>query len=166
MECKFSAVTSEEDVKVKLDSQVIPNRGSFKYLGAMIQDNGEIDEDVTHHIRAGWLRWRLASSVLCDKKVPPKLKGKFYILVIRPALLCGVECWPVKNSYVQRMKMAEMRMLRWMCGLIRRDRVRNEVTREKMGVASAADKMQDARGETEMVWTCTVERHRCTGEEM
>ncbi|PHT36318.1 hypothetical protein CQW23_24018 [Capsicum baccatum] len=44
----------------------------------MIQGNGEIDEDLTHRIRAGLLKWRLTSGVLCDKKVPPKLKGKFY----------------------------------------------------------------------------------------
>ncbi|KAF3631432.1 Cytochrome [Capsicum annuum] len=36
--------------------------------------DGEIDEDFTHRIGAGWLKWRLASGVLCDKKVPPNLK--------------------------------------------------------------------------------------------
>ncbi|XP_070002232.1 uncharacterized protein [Nicotiana sylvestris] len=35
---------------------------------------GDIDGDVTHRIGAGWMKWRLASDVLCDKKVPPKLK--------------------------------------------------------------------------------------------
>ncbi|KAG5627861.1 hypothetical protein H5410_013079 [Solanum commersonii] len=29
---------------------------------------GENDEDVTHHISARWMKWRLASVVLCDKK--------------------------------------------------------------------------------------------------
>ncbi|XP_075106963.1 uncharacterized protein LOC142179957 [Nicotiana tabacum] len=38
---------------------------------------GEIDEYVTHHIRAGWMKWRLASSVLCDKKVSPKHKVRY-----------------------------------------------------------------------------------------
>ncbi|XP_059294489.1 uncharacterized protein LOC132047464 [Lycium ferocissimum] len=132
-------------MEVKFDSQVVLKRGSFKYLGAMIQDNGEIDEDVTYRLGAGWLRWRFASGVLCHKKVPPKLKGKFYRVVVRPALLYGLECWQVKNSYVQEMKVAEMRMLRWMCGLTQRDKVRNEVIREKMGVASVADKMREAR---------------------
>ena len=41
---------------VKLDSQVIQKRESFKYLGPMIQDNGEIDEDVTHRTGVGWLK--------------------------------------------------------------------------------------------------------------
>ncbi|KAF3618962.1 putative UDP-glucose 6-dehydrogenase 1-like [Capsicum annuum] len=120
-------------------------RDKFKYLGSVIQSNGEIDEDVSHRIGAGWMKWKLASGVLCDKKVPPKLKGKFYRVVVRPALLYGAECWPVKNSHIQRMKVAEMRMLRWMCGLTRGDRVRNETIREKVGVTSVECKMREAR---------------------
>nr|XP_016433670.1 PREDICTED: uncharacterized protein LOC107760169 [Nicotiana tabacum] len=62
------------DEDVRLDSQVIPRRESFKYLGFVIQGNGEIDEDVTYRIGEGWMKWRIASSVLCDKDMPPKLK--------------------------------------------------------------------------------------------
>ncbi|KAF3620511.1 putative wall-associated receptor kinase-like 8-like [Capsicum annuum] len=36
-------------------------------------------------------------------------------------------------------------MLRWMCGLTRGDRVRNEIVREKVGVASLEDKMRERR---------------------
>ncbi|KAG5570522.1 hypothetical protein H5410_060288 [Solanum commersonii] len=39
----------------------------------------------------------------------------------------------------------EMRMLRWMCGHTRSDKIRNEVIREKVGVASLVDKLREAR---------------------
>ncbi|KAG5601412.1 hypothetical protein H5410_032782 [Solanum commersonii] len=55
------------------------------------------------------------------------------------------ECWPVKNAHVQKMHVAEMRMLRWMCGHTRSDKIRNEVIREKVGVASMVDKLREAR---------------------
>ena len=58
----------------------------------MIQGNGEIDEDVSHRIGAGWLKWRLTSGILCDKKVSPKLKVKFYRVVVHPAMLYRAEC--------------------------------------------------------------------------
>ncbi|KAG5606935.1 hypothetical protein H5410_028427 [Solanum commersonii] len=140
-----SDVVEEADVEVRLATQIIPKRESFKYLGLRIQGSGDIDEDVTHRIGVAWMKWRLASGVLCDKKIPSRLKGKFYRVVVRPALLYGVECWPVKNAHVQKMHVAEMRMLRWMCGHTRSDKIRNEVIGEKVGVASVVDKLREAR---------------------
>ncbi|XP_070026013.1 uncharacterized protein [Nicotiana sylvestris] len=145
LECKFSTESRDVGEDVRLGSQVIPKRDSFKYLGLVIQGDGEIDEDVTHRIGAGWMKWRLASGVLCDKKVPPILKGKFYRAVVRPAMLYRAECWSVKNSHIQRLKVAKMRMLRWMCGHTRIDKIRNEDIRRKVGVAPVDDKMREVR---------------------
>ena len=43
----------------------------------MVSKDAEIDEDVEHRIKAGWLKWRLASGVLCDRRIPIRLKEKF-----------------------------------------------------------------------------------------
>jgi len=43
------------------------------------------------------------------------------------------------------MRVVEMRMIRWMCGHIRIDKIRNEVIGGKIGVASIEDKIRDAR---------------------
>jgi hypothetical protein len=76
-------------------------------------------------LSAGCMKWRQASGVLCDKRVPQKLKDKFYKTTIRPAMLYGAECWPTKRRHIQQLSIAEMRMLRWICGHTRLDRVRN-----------------------------------------
>jgi len=142
--CDFSA-TRQEGGDVRLDGQVVAQKDTFRYLGSMLQKDGDIDEDVRHRISAGWLKWHQASGVLCDRRVPQKLKGKFYRTAIRLAMLYGAECWPTKRRHVQQLSVAEMRILRWSCGHTRRDRVRNEVIRDRVGVAPIEEKLTQHR---------------------
>ncbi|ONM53905.1 Retrovirus-related Pol polyprotein LINE-1 [Zea mays] len=108
--------------------------------GIPIERDGDIDEDVSHRIKAGWMKWHQASGVLCDKRVPRKLKGKFYRTVIRPAMLYGAKCCPTKRRHIQQLSVAEMCILRWICGHTRLDRVRNDDIRERLGVAPIEEK--------------------------
>ncbi|XP_075087869.1 uncharacterized protein LOC142169844 [Nicotiana tabacum] len=91
------------------------------------------------------MKWRLASDVLWNKNVPVRLKGKFYKVVVKPTLLYGTEYWPVKNSHTHKLKVDEMRILRWICGHAWLDKIGNEVIREKVGVTPMEDKMWEAR---------------------
>ncbi|KAL5188110.1 hypothetical protein HKD37_05G013655 [Glycine soja] len=135
MECKFNKRRRVSNSKVKIGDHIIPQVTRFKYLGSVIQDDGEMEGDVNHRIQVGWMKWRKASGVLCDAKVPIKLKGKFY----RTANKVGV---------------AEMRMLRWMCGKTRQDKIRNEAIRERVRVAPIVEKMVENR----LRWFGHVER--------
>jgi hypothetical protein len=99
MMCDFSA-TRREGGGVSLNGQVVAQKDTFGYLGSMLQKDGDIDEDVRHRISAGWLKWRQVSSILYNRRVPQKLKGKFYRTMIRPAMLYGAECWHTKRRHV------------------------------------------------------------------
>ena len=100
MRCEFSGVGGE-DGDVSLEGQLVPKRDTFRYLGSMLQSNGDIDEDVSHRIKAGWMKWRQTSGILCDKKVPQKVKDKFYRMTVKPAMIYGAECWPTKRQHIQ-----------------------------------------------------------------
>jgi hypothetical protein len=82
---------------------------------------------------------------LRDPRVPLKLKCKFYRITIRPVMLYGAECWPTKRRHVQQLSVAEMRMLRWICGHTRIDRVRNNDIRERLGVTPVEEKLVQHR---------------------
>jgi hypothetical protein len=73
--------------------------------------------------------------------VPQKLKCKFYRTTIRPAILYGAECWPIKRRHVQQLSLTEMRMLCWCCGHTRRDRVQNDDIQDRVGVAPIEEKL-------------------------
>lgn len=60
-------------------------------------------------------------------------------------LLYGVKCSSVKNSHIKKMYVVKMRMLRWMRGHTKRKKIRNEVSQEKVGVASMVNKMREVR---------------------
>jgi len=84
----------------------------FKYLGSIIQNDWESNSDVNHRIQAGWLKWRSATGVLCDRNIPLWLKKKFYRTAIRLALLYDTEYWSIKIYQAQKMSVVEMHMLR------------------------------------------------------
>ena len=52
----------------------------------------KIDGNITNRILAGWLKWRVATGVLYGRKFSIRLKGKFYKVAMRLALLYGTEC--------------------------------------------------------------------------
>ena len=52
----------------------------------------------------------------------------------------GAEYWPIKQQHMNKMSVAEMRMLRWMYGENRKDKIRNGHFQEQLGVASIGDK--------------------------
>jgi hypothetical protein len=91
--------------------------------------------------KAGWMKWCQATGVLCDKRVSQKLKGKFYRTMIRLAMLYGAECWPTKRRHIQQLSVAEMCVLRWICGHTRLDRGRNDGIRDRLGVAPIEEKL-------------------------
>ena len=55
-----------------------------------------------------------------------KIKGNVYMAVVRPALMYGAKTWALKKAQENKLEVAEMGMLRWMCGVTKLDKIRNE----------------------------------------
>ncbi|CAG9123917.1 unnamed protein product [Plutella xylostella] len=148
MHLKLLAKKHIETRFVKLDVERAPFLTvgeDFRYLGSLLQSDGSIDRDVTRRMNAGWMKWKQLTGTTCDRKMPIKIKGKIYKSVIRPVMLYGAECWATKVCDEKRMHVTEMRMLRWMCGVTRKDRIRNEYIRGSMKVAPIVEKMKSHR---------------------
>ena len=80
----------------------------------------------THRVQSGWNNWKRVSGVLCDKRINGKIKGKVYRTVVRPALTYGADTWALKKAQERKLEVAEMRMLRCICGVTKLDNIRNE----------------------------------------
>ena len=85
------------------------------------------------------------SGVLCDKRVPPHVKGKMHKMVVQPAMLCGRDPVPMTSSHVKKLGVTEMKMCRWACGPTLRYHVRNDNIRERLKVESITERCRKAR---------------------
>ena len=118
---------------------------TFTYLGSTLTEDGELDAEVIHSVQSGCKNWKIVSGVLCDRGMNVKIKGKVYRTVVRPALMYGAETWALKKAQGKNLEVAEMRMLRWMCGVTKLDKIRNERIRGTTKVGEIAKKVQERR---------------------
>ena len=77
--------------------------------------------------------------------MPVKLKRMIYRTVVRPAMLCGAETWVTTQRHKARVEVNEMRMLRLMCRVTRKNKIRNEHIRGTTKVAQASEKITERR---------------------
>ena len=74
-----------------------------------------------------------------------RVKGNVYKTVVRPAMMYSTDTWAVKKVQENKLDMAEMRMLRWMCGVTKLDRNRNERIRGTTKVGEISKKVHESR---------------------
>ena len=123
---KYLCVNGGNDKEtVKMKDTKVSRVKEFKYLGSTVQESGSCEREVKRREQAGWNGWRKVSEVICDKRLPARVKGKVYSSVVEPAMVYGLETVAVRKKQVEEMEVAEMRMLRFVTGVTRKDNIRN-----------------------------------------
>jgi hypothetical protein len=130
---------------IVIDGKDLKKVDNFKYLGTVINNAGESSNAVRARIKSAWAKWRQVTGILCDRRMPVKLKGKIYKTVVRPVAMFGSACYPITSNLERAFHAMEMRMLRWSLGLTRWDHVENVKVRERLGVAAITDKLRETR---------------------
>jgi len=64
------------DGTVNIGATQLKKVTDFKYLGSTISADGDITPDVRARVKAAWLKWRQVNGVLCDRRMPIRLKAK------------------------------------------------------------------------------------------
>ena len=130
---------------VKMQGEEVAKVEDFKYLGSTVQSNGECGREVKKRVQAGWNGWRRMSGVICDRRVPARVKGKVYKVAVRPAMLYGLETVALTKRQEAEMEVAELKMLRFSLGVTRMDKIRNEYIRGTAQVGKFGEKTREAR---------------------
>ena len=61
---------------VKMQGEEVAKVEDFKYLGSTVQSNEECGREVKKRVQAGCNGWRRISGVICNRRVPARVKGK------------------------------------------------------------------------------------------
>ena len=128
-----------------MQSAQLPQVTEFNYMGSTLQSDGDMTTEINKRNQCGWYNWRKMSGVLCDKRVPPHVKGKIHNTIVQPAMLYGMETVPVTSSHVKKLEVTEMKMCRWACGHTLRYHVRNNDIREKLEVENITERYRHRR---------------------
>ena len=86
---------------VKMEDTKKPRVKEFKYLGSTVQESGGCEREVRKRVQAGWNGWRRVSGIICNKRLPARVKGKVYSSVVRPAMVYGLETVAVTKKQVE-----------------------------------------------------------------
>ena len=138
-------VNGDQHESIRLEGVRLKRVYEFKYLGSVMDITGDITKEIDHRVQSGWNSWRKVSGVICDRRVPIRLKGGVHKAVVRPALTYGLEAAPMKKMDERKLDVTEMKMLRWMSGVTKMDRVRNNHIRGSVKVTEVSKKIQEAR---------------------
>ena len=72
----------------------------------MVEENGSYEREIKRRVQAGWNEWRKVSGVVCDRRLPAKVKEKVDSAVVRPAIVYGLETVAVTKKQLEEMKVA------------------------------------------------------------
>ena len=114
-----------------MEDTKMPRVKEFKYLGSTVQES---EREVKKRVQAGWNGWRRVSGVICDRRLPARVKGKVYSSVIRPRMVYGLKTVAITKKQMEEMEVAEIKMLRFAMGVTRKDKIRNEYIRSTVKV--------------------------------
>ena len=134
-----------DDETVKMEDTKVPRVKEFKYLGSTVQESGSCEREVKKRVQAGWNGWRKVSGVICDRSLPARVKGKVYSSVVRPTMVYGLETVGVTKKQMEEIEVAEMKMLRFAMGVMRKDKIKNKYIMGIVKVEQLGIKMREGR---------------------
>jgi len=73
-------------------------------------------------------------TLLTNKDMSLIVRKRLYSSCVRSSMLYGSEIWPVRKENEVALQRADIRMVRWMCGVKLQDRVPSKELRERLGL--------------------------------
>jgi len=121
------------DIVVNANLELV---NKFCYLGDMLSVDGDADAAVENRIRIGWNKFRQLVPLLTHKYISLKMRGRLCSGCVQSStcMLHGRETLSVRMENEVTLERADMRMVRWMCGMKLQDRISRRGLRERLAL--------------------------------
>lgn len=115
---------------------------NFKYLGVNFNEENLREIELNEGIQKYNTNLNMLYPILADNHVPTKCKTIIFNSILKPILTYESESWSLTSKIKSKLQAAEMRKLRIIRGVTRRDRMRNVRIREELQVNAMLDEVE------------------------
>ncbi|KAJ8935859.1 hypothetical protein NQ318_015970 [Aromia moschata] len=131
-------------VNVELNGDKVEQVSTMKYLGVHIESQGYQDQEINARIQsASNMFHSMKSSFIGKKEVSIKTKMSVYNSIYVPILIFGCESWVLNQKHKSMVQSMDMKYLRKVLGITRKDKIRNADIREQLQVQSVLSRIEN-----------------------
>ena len=162
---EFIAVSRrEEEYEIRVGEQRIQQVVDYKYLGTNINESNLQEREINKRISKYNRNVSMLYPLLRDEYIPRECKVTIYNTILKPIIVYGCEAWSLTTKTESKLQAAEMRVLRFIKGVTRRNHIRNTTIRSEMKVEPLLQTVE--RSQAKVVRPCNENDPRSTCKEV
>lgn len=132
---EYLAVREEEVKDLEIDDDLkIKGKNKFKYLGFIISKKGTTEEEINSRLGQTRSCIRQLHPIIWNTHITKNTKQRIYNTIVRSIMTYGAENWVINKKNKNKITATEMEYWRRCCLVTRRDRIRNEEIKRRMGI--------------------------------
>lgn len=117
---------NEQHHTIQINNELLEQVRTFKHLGAVISEDGKMDEEVNERKTVGGKIYNnIKHSFLGKKAIPKDIIVQVFEKVVTPILIHRDETWTLTEIQKRKLTATEMRFLRRIESKTRLDKIRN-----------------------------------------
>ena len=129
---KCALLSPENDAEIVVDSNNVTKVKEFTFLGSVVPD---CESDVQRRISlASQVFGRLRKTIWTSRNISRRLKIRLYSALTLPIAIHDSEAWTTREKEENDLLVFEMKCLRTILGATRRERLRNDDIRLRLGL--------------------------------
>ena len=134
-----------EQYDIYMEENKINQTENYSHLGVNIGSGNLQEIEINNRISKYNSNVGMMYPLLKDKHVPRDCKIIIYRTILKPLLLYGSEVWSLTSKTESRLQAAEMRVLRLIKGVTRRDRIRNTQIRKDLNIVPLLEDIERSK---------------------